>query len=193
MTMEMKLAEEGLLGPNGRSAAALASRLSEVKWFSSPWIPDHRAAAEERVRAFGLGFGLHSYQVRWLSRDELPDFVANISLTDSPLWHELYGLPEQIKVKAASQGLTEQLSFAVDVLPERVFHPAFDGAFSAFQAYGQPVVSHAVNTALFVSGLAAGIEMTAAADEDNPFLPLIAVFESGYWPLGLFDNEFYMV
>ncbi|RUS45725.1 hypothetical protein [Cohnella sp. AR92] len=184
---------EDIFGPNASSVMTLTRRLEEIPWYSAAWDPSARRQAEHDVLAFAKQFGLQDFAFHWLTREELNGFIARLDLTDDSLWHHLFHLPEQVKTRAEQTNRTAYVTAAADLVPERIFHAAFDGAFSAFKDEGN-ALSYAVGTALFVGGVATGWEIVADESADpNPLLALLPVLELGYWPIGLFDNKFYLI
>ncbi|WP_276352192.1 hypothetical protein [Cohnella caldifontis] len=164
-------------------------RMSAIPWFASIGNPDSRDRAEALLEPVKAAFGLPDVPVRWLTLPEAGEFVKRYDITSSPMWPTLFELPERIRTAAERNGRMEVLSFAADDLPEAVFHAAFGGAFPVLQAFGQEAVRNAVCAAMYVSGLAAGWELAGEPPESNPLQPAIALFELGYWPLGLFEGR----
>lgn len=179
--------------PQSQYAASLASRIQNIKWFSAQQ-QQGKPLITNLLEMFGSGLGITDFDVRWLELNELSAVVEEMNLSESPLWARLYPIPEQISQAAEAAGRQEEFVFIFNDLMEVVFHAAFDGAFRAFGSCGEKTLNYAVGSALYVSALAVGWAMFAEAGQlgDNPFLPLIAVFESGYWPIGLYKNQFYV-
>lgn len=182
---------ENIYGPNAASVESLAQRLSGIQWFSAVWNPSGRTQAEQQVQTFIQQFGLQADAFEWLSTTSLADCIARFDLASSPLWHQLSELPTQLKLQAEQKGRSQLLETAVDWTPEKVFHAAYEGAFPAFQE-NREALEYAVCTAMFVSGLAIGLELIADDTASNPLLALLPVFEMGYWPVGLFGGKFYL-
>lgn len=191
MTATIAKWDPALLGPNGEQTAALADRLSRIKWFSSLGDRSFLPQAEERIDEICKAF--QCQQIRWLMLDEEESRIQQYDITQSPLWGALFDIPEQIRSAAADCGRLELQVFAMDQFPESVFHAAYDGAFKALHPIGNDAVKNAVAAALYVSGLAVGWELVSDRLGPNPFLPFIGLFELGLWPLGLFEGEFHIL
>lgn len=168
---------------------ALLSRLSKVPWFASALRQESRLQAEKALSAFGSALETETVQVRWLTIREVTDAVIGNELASDPLWRKLADIPDRIRQAAEEADRGTWLSFALDDVPEHVFHRAYDGAFRAFQSCGETVIFHALGTALYVSGLATAYEMLSDVLGINPFVPLIDVMETGHFPIGIRDGR----
>lgn len=193
MTEFMAAANRYAPYPQDQHVSTLALRIQNIRWYVA-YEQQSKMLVEGFVGGFRQAIEIPEFSVRWLSLNELQPVCDYINLSESPLWDQLSPIPERLRQTAESAGLTDQLLFICNELLEKVFHSAFDGAFIAFEANGDLTVKYAVGTALYISGLALGWELLAAAGllGPNPFIPLIAIFESGHWPIGLYDNEFYV-
>jgi|GEM_PF-1474954 hypothetical protein len=173
----------------GAQMEALLSRLSNMPWFASASLEENRMQAETALSAFGCALQMEKIQVRWLTKREVADAVKSNELATDPLWRKLADIPARIRRAAEERERETWLAFALDDVPEHVFHRAYDGAFRAFQSCGETVVFHAVGTALYVSGLSAAYEMLSDVLGTNPFLPLIDAMETGHFPVAVLDGR----
>ncbi|MFD0616191.1 hypothetical protein ACFQZR_01870 [Paenibacillus sp. GCM10027629] len=179
--------------PQSQFAASLASRIQNIRWYSA-YEQQGKPLVTNLLEMFGSGFGISDFTVRWLSLDELSAVIDEMNLAESPLWGHLSPIPERIRQAAEAVGQQDEFVFIFNDFMEIVFHAAYDGAYRAFGSCGEKTLNYAVGSALYVSALAVGWAKFAEAGQlgDNPFLPLVAVFESGYWPIGLYKNQFYV-
>lgn len=179
--------------PQDQHISSLAQRIQNIQWYSAN-APRSTTLVESLIGEFGQAMKLPEFAVHWLSSNELQSVCIQINLAQSPLWDRLFPIPHHLRRDAETLGLTDQLQFISNEMLEKIFHSAYDGAFTAFEANGDLTVKYAVGTALYISGLALGWELLANAGTlgPNPFIHLIAIFESGHWPLGLYNGEFYV-
>jgi hypothetical protein len=165
-------------------------RMTAIPWFASIGNPDSRDKAQSRIETVTAAFGLPDVPVRWLTLPEAGEFFTGYDITSSPMWQTLFELPQRIREAADRGGQAEILAFATDELPEAVFHAAYAGAYPVLHPFGQEAVRNAVCAAMYVSGLAAGWELAGEDAAANPLLPVVALFELGRWPLGVFEGQF---
>lgn len=182
-------------GPNTDNVVVLMTRMSQTDWFSTGGSSTGRAAAEQALRESTNRFGIDEYRIQWLGKDQLPSYLEGMRLETSPLWQRIHDLPDRIREKAEEIGRLPNLSALVERIPEQLFHQSFDGAFREFGSQGTAIVQTAVCTVMYLLGLACAWEMLADVDGwgTNPYEPFLQVFETGHWPLGLFDGVFYLI
>lgn len=184
------------LGPNGDAAAALTERLCAIRWFAACGGQEgsaNEAEASSRLKELVSNMGAAGFMFQQAAKDELQGLIQSVNVREHPLWEKLYQVPERIKSAAEQTGRTVLLSYALDDVPEKVFHPAFDGAFSQLEDQGEEVLQYAMITVMYVSGLATAWEIVAdVLGESNPFLPIVEIFEQGKWPIGIQDNNIYL-
>lgn len=196
MTSMLNIAEKTDLGPNHFKVQQFISSLSDIRWFSRLGQANERGQAEKCIRDLAILLNLEVNTIRWLQEGELLPFLSGQELHTSSLWKKLEPIPREIKKLCEQHNRLNLLDYAVDNIPESVFHPAFDGAFHAglFQ-YGDQVLETAVGAALYVSGMACSWELVGDIEgwDSNPFRLILEVFAAGYWPLGWYDNEFYVL
>lgn len=173
----------------------MLQRISEIPWFSALGSQQGQEEAEQAVKEVGNYFQAGDLQVVWLNKDKLASLDVELNLGSSPLWSKLSDLPGKIKNEAEAQGCEAALTDTVNRVSETVFHDAFKGAFAELEAYGQKVVELAVGTALYVSVLGSMWDhfKDVSGWETNPYSLLLKVFESGHWPVGMSNNQVYMI
>jgi hypothetical protein len=195
MTAVMNISNKAIYGPNGESVAQLMTRLSNINWFSALGKQVRQEETEKAIKDFVHGFDIDKYDIKWITKDQLPSFLGEMKLEDTPLWPQLQQIPDQIKNQAAQVGRLDDLLYLADEVPVNIFHYCFDGVFHELREYGSPLVETAVCFMMYIGGLACAWEMIADIEgwEINPFLPLIDVLEYGHWPLGLFGHHFYVI
>jgi len=182
-------------GPNTDSVVDLMTRVSRTDWFSTVGKSQGRAAAEKSLREISHRFGIDEYRIQWLEKDQLPSFLEGMRLETSLLWQRIHDIPDRIREKAEDSGRMPNLTAIAEHIPEYLFHLSFDGAFREFGSQGKESVQTAVGSVMYLVGLACAWEMLADTEgwETNPYEPMLQVFETGYWPLGLFDGAFYLI
>jgi hypothetical protein len=183
--MAVMLSEEKH-GTDARSVNEWIERLLAIDWYKQ--AGQQQEVAVEKVNQFMRALGVNEYEVRWLSKDEVPDAIRRLTFEGSQLWNILEKLPDQLKAKIKENGNESLLEKIVDVVPEAVFHHAFAGAFHTFDE--EKTVQFLVGHAMYVSIL---VCTAALAEEKNLFLPIVELLEAGYLPLGPEGNTFYLV
>lgn len=173
----------------------MLNRLSDIAWFSALGSQQGKAEAEQAVQEAGKYFQTGDLQVVWISKDKLASLDEELNLGSSPLWSKLSDLPGKLKSEAEAAGREAQLQDTVNRVTESVFHDAFKGAFSGLETYGQKVIELAVGTALYVSVLGSMWDelKDVSGMETNPYDMLLKVFETGHWPVGMANNQVYMI
>lgn len=182
-------------GPNADSVVDLMARVSSTDWFSTAGKSTGRAAAEKSLREISHRFGIDEYRIQWLDKAQLPSFLEGMRLETSPLWQQIHDLPDRIREKAEDSSRLPNVTAIAEHIPEYLFHQSFDGAFREFGSQGKEIVQTAVGSVMYLGGLACAWEMLADTGdwETNPYKPLLQVFETGHWPLGLYDGVFYLI
>lgn len=174
------------LGSDAESINALAERLSKINWYQQAGKEEQRA--EELFQTLMHNLNVHEYELKWISKEEAGTLISTLSFEGSALWEVLKLLPDSLKQKVDEQGKGNVLEKAVDVLPEFVFHHAFEKAFQIFQQ--EKVVQFLTTQAMYLSILIATAEI---AGESDLFLPLLELLESGHVPLGPEGNVIYLL
>ncbi|MEW9672137.1 hypothetical protein [Ammoniphilus sp. 3BR4] len=195
MEAVLKVKKETGYGPNHLQVEKWITRLSEVKWFSALGQSKGQGEAENAWKTFIRHLDLDDTQVVWMTKDQLPSFVEELSLGNSPLWSRIQWIPKQLKDKTKELGREAVLAYTIENIPEMLFHKAFDGAFPELNEYGERMVKVAVGSVMYIFGLACAWETLADIEgwETNPFTPLIEVFEAGHWPVGMTGNQVYII
>ncbi|MGD8191468.1 hypothetical protein ACQCN2_15915 [Brevibacillus ginsengisoli] len=182
-------------GPNGEKVVSLITRLTQMEWFQAVGKQSGQSEAEQAIRECTDLLGIDGYQVLWMTKKELPAFIEGMRLEQSPIWSHISNIPRKIREKAEETGRLDVLSYTIDHVPELLFHSSFQGIFREFEEFGASMVKTAVGFVLYLFGLACAWETLADLEgfESNPFMPLVEVFESGHWPLGMANETFYVL
>ncbi len=180
---------------NHERVSQMMERLSRVKWFSALGEKTGQTEAEKAWKEVAEHFDIDEIQIVWLTKDRLPALDEELSLGTSLLWSKLSEIPGKIKDQAAELGREAALSETIDIVAEKIFHGAFDGAFPELEGYGKRTVELAVGAALYICGLACVWEILGDVGgwEKNPYSPFLEVFEAGHWPVGMSGNRIFMI
>lgn len=193
--MTLKNVNTEIYGPNGKNVAALVERISKITFYRALGDQTSQASVESSVQSFIHDLDAECPQVVTLTKEQLSSFLESMRLEASPLWEELQQIPIRIAQKLEETNRSELFSLANDVIPEQVFHDAYDGSFNQLESVGRTAISLCTGAAMYITGLAVAWELLADLPgwEKNPFLALIEVLEQGHLPLGLYDNQFYVI
>lgn len=183
MTVQFK---EETFGPEALSLTDLAEKLTSLDWFSQFGNKD--AAVEEQVRQFIETLGVSQFEVKWVSKEEVPATIGKLTFENSDIWQKLKDIPDQFKARIDEKDRNALLESMVDSIPEAVFHPSYSGAFQ--QMEDEKAIGYLVGNAMYISIMAC----TAAIAEQTELLePLLNIVESGHTVLGLAENTIYIV
>lgn len=173
----------------------MLNRLSDIPWFSAVGSQQGQAEAEQAVKEVGSYFQTGDLKVVWLNKDKLASLDEELNLGSSPLWAKLSDLPTKIKEQAQASGRESAIQETLDKLTEQVYHDAFKGAFNALESAGQQAVQLAVGAALYVALLGSLWDQfkDVSGWETNPYGLILKVFEAGHWPVGMSENQVYMI
>ncbi|RNB80250.1 hypothetical protein EDM56_28015 [Brevibacillus fluminis] len=186
---------ETVYGPNHQQVHQLMTRLSEVPWFSVLGNESGRLDAEKALKECTHHLNLEEFEIVWMTREQIPSFIENMNLSDSHVWSRIQDIPKKLSEKAIATRRQSVLDEMLDLVPEMLFHKAYDGAFPALHEYGERVVKVAVVSVLYLFSNACLWEALSDKkdSEPNPFLPLLKVYEAGHWPIGMVGNQFYLI
>ncbi|MET3289205.1 UNVERIFIED_CONTAM: hypothetical protein ABID98_001775 [Brevibacillus sp. OAP136] len=186
---------ETVYGPNHQQVHQLMTRLSEVPWFSVLGNESGRLDAEKALKEWTHHLNLEEFEIVWMTREQIPSFIENMNLSDSHVWSRIQDIPKKLSEKADATGRQTVMAEMLEIVPEKLFHKAFDGAFPVLHEFGELVVKVAVGSVLYLFGIACLWEALSDREdpEPNPFLPLVKIFEAGHWPIGMVGNHFYLI
>lgn len=181
-----QLFNESKYGLTVRSVNELIERLTSINWYSKAgeYSPD----VEGKLAQFMSALGVHDYDIKWISIEQVPETIKTLSFEGSALWEVLKELPEQWKKKIDSLENERLLNEVVDRVPEAVFHSAYKQAFMTFK--DENTIKFLVGHAMYISILACTAEL---AGDHQALSFLIELLEEGHLPLGPKGNTFYLL
>ncbi|MDG5788841.1 hypothetical protein QA612_15320 [Evansella sp. AB-P1] len=182
-----------IYGPNGQNVEILIRRLSQIQWYENIGDKMVNIDLEDTIKRFTDFFQVEGVEVVALSKEQLPDFFEGMKLSSSPLWGNLNQIPQDIKKELVQSEREDLMVYINDMIPELVFHGAYDGAFRQLEQLGRNPISICTGAAMTIAGLAVAWEMIGDQEgwEVNPFVLLVDVLEKGHLPLGLYEGRFY--
>ncbi len=163
----------------------MIERLTSIDWYSQ--AGKQCAGSAEKAVQFIESIGVSHYEVRTVSKEEIPNIIQKLTFNGSELWSVLKEEPDRLKEKLAVSGKEELLQKVVDVVPEAVFHPAFTGAHQAFR--DSKTVQFLIGHAMYISVMSC---TAVLAGEKELFEPILNIMEAGHIPLGPEGNIFYI-
>ena len=143
---------------------------------------------EKKLETFMSTIGVKDYEVRWLSKEQLPHVIQHLTFEGSALWPKLKELPDFLNEKIVRDENEAILADMVDRVPEAVFHGVYKQAYALVKE--EKAVKFLVGHALYISILACTAEL---AGETKLFSSLIDIVEEGHLPLGPEGNIFYLL
>ena len=182
----MVLISETTFGSKAQSINEIANRLSKIDWYKAVGVKEKHA--EEILQRFIDKLQVSNYEIQWISKEQIAETISNLNLANSDLWKVLSNLPDQLKKKIEDAGQVDLLSKIIEIVPQEVFHVAFQ---KAFQQFGEEKQVHFfVVHAMYIAVLICTAEL---AGEVKLFAPLLELLEAGHVPIGLDENTIYLL
>lgn len=181
-----ELINEGKYGTVARSVNDLIEKLTTMDWYSK--VGDFDPEAERKLDQFMEEIGVHTYEIKWITQEQIVEAIDKLSFEGSQLWDVLKEVPEQLKKDVISQGNEQILNDVVDRVPEAVFHRAYTQAFKTFS--DEKVIKFLVGHAMYISVLACTAEVASGR---NPLSTIVDLLVEGHLPLGPSGNTFYLL
>jgi hypothetical protein len=169
-----------------KSIDAMVNRLQAIHWGKK--AGQQNLEAEEKVIEFMGYLEVNSYEIKWLSKGEVPETIGHLTFEGSEMWESLKEIPDQLSNKIKQAGHEEYLLEIGDRVPELIFHGAYSHLFQQFEE--KKTIEYLVGLAMYVSVMACTAEL---AGEENIFLPIIELVEAGHLPIGPEGNTFYLL
>lgn len=164
----------------------MIKRLQPIKWGKK--AGQQNLEAEEKFIEFMDYLDVNSYEIKWLSIDEVPETIGRLTFEGSEMWEALKGIPDELSNKIKQAGHEKYLLEIGDLVPELIFHGAYSHLFQQFEE--KKTIEHLVGLAMYVSVMACTAEL---AGEENIFLPIVELIEAGHLPIGPEGNTFYLL
>lgn len=182
----MVLISEMKFGSKAQSINEIANRLSNIDWYKEVGVKEKYA--EETLQRFLEKLQVSNCEIQWISKEQTADIISNLNFNNSDLWKVLSNLPEQLKKKIDDAGQVDLLSKVIEIVPQEVFHVAFQ---KAFQQFGEEKQVHFfVAQAMYIAVLISTAEL---AGEVELFAPLLELLEGGHVPVGLDGHTIYLL
>lgn len=164
----------------------MVKRLQPIKWGKK--AGQQNLEAEEKVIEIMDNLDVNSYEIKWLSIDEVPETIGRLTFEGSEMWEALKGIPDELSGKFKQAGHEKFLLEIGDIVPELIFHGAYSHLFQQFEE--KKTIEYLVGLAMYVSVMACTAEL---AGEENIFLPIVELIEAGHLPIGPEGNTFYLI
>ncbi|MEH7415337.1 hypothetical protein V7266_08665 [Neobacillus drentensis] len=181
-----QLFNEGKYGLTVRSVNELIENLTSINWYSK--AGEFSVDVEGKLAQFMSSLGVHDYEIKWISIEQVSETIKTLSFEGSALWEVLKELPGLWKKKIDSLENQRLLNEIVDRVPEAVFHSAYKQAFMTFK--DENTVKFLVGHAMYISILACTAEL---AGDHQSLSYLIELLEEGHLPLGPNGNTIYLL
>lgn len=185
MTLTALINEEKY-GMKARSANELMNKITSLDWYSNIFL--FNSEVETKVAHFMDAIGVDTYEVKWVSRENLEEIIGKLSFEGSFFGDVLKEYPSRLKQEISSNGNEQLLADIIEKMPELVFHSAFEKAFNCSEKSN--VVSFLVGHSIYISILACTAELI---DTNNRFVHLLDIIESGHVLLGPIGNTLYLL
>ena len=182
----MVLISEMKYGSKAQSINDIANRLSNIDWYKEVGVKEKNV--EEVLQRFLTKLQVANYEIEWISKEQIAQTISNLNLNNSELWDVLSNLPDQLKKKIDDTDQVDLLRKMIEIVPQEVFHVAFQKAFQQFGEEKQ--VQFFVTQAMYIAVLICTAEL---AGEGELFAPLLELLEGGHVPVGLDENTIYLL
>jgi len=169
-----------------KSIDAMVNRLQAIHWGKK--AGQKNLEAEEKVIEFMYDLNVNSYEIKWLSKEEVPEMISRLTFEGSEMWGSLKEIPEELSRKIKEAGHEKYLLDLGDRVPELVFHGAYSHLFQQFEE--KKTVEYLVGLAMYVSVMSCTAEL---AEGKNIFLSIVDLIEAGHLPIGPEGNTFYLI
>lgn len=183
--MSVMFAEEKY-GPKAHSVNQIAEKLLTSDWYEKAGVEEE--SAEKQLQQFLTAINVSEYEIKWLTKKDFPEVIGHFSFNDSPLWDVLKDLPDHLKKAIENNNRVSLLEAVVDIIPEAVFHQAFDKAFKQFG--DEKSVGFLVGHAMYMSVMACTADL---ADQGDLFTPILHLIGSGHVPVGAEGKTVYLL
>lgn len=173
-------------GLAARSVNELINQLTAMNWYSR--AGQYSLEIEGKLAQFMRSLGVHTYEIKWIEKEQLSETIASLSFENSALWEVLKELPDKLKKKIEGTGREQLLEDVVDNIPEAVFHRAYEQAYRLVTDVN--TVKFLVGHAMYISLLVCIAEL---AGEKDSLSMVVEILEEGHLPLGPKGNTFYLL
>ena len=180
-----QLFNEGKYGLTVHSVNELIEKLTTINWYSN--VGEFSPDIEGKLAQFMSAIGVHDYEIKWITKEQVPETIKTLSFEGSALWEVLKEVPDQLKTRMERLGTDKLLNELVDRVPEAVFHSAYNQAFLTFD--DQDAINFLMGHAMYISILACTAELAG----DNSMSFIVELLEEGHLPLGPKGNTFYLL
>lgn len=164
----------------------LIEKLTTINWYKAVGQKD--ASAEQALSDLLNTLEVDQYKIEWVNKSDLDETLNKVKLSGSTVWEKLKDLPDQLKEVIEKQDELKLLKSVVDLVPEVVYHRAFECAYDTFKEEG--LVQFFVGQAMYFSVLICVAELANQSAFSQKFITLL---ESGHVPVGPDGNTVYIV
>lgn len=169
-----------------KSIDDMVKRLQPIHWGKN--AGQQNLETEEKINEFMDLLKVDSYEIKWVSKEAVPEITNHLTFEESDMWESLKGIPDELSNKIKQDGSEKLLLELGDRVPELIFHGAYSHLFPQFEE--KKTVEYLVGLAMYVSVMACTAEL---AGEENIFMPIVELVEAGHLPLGPVGNTFYLL
>lgn len=164
----------------------IAEKLTSLDWYSS--VGQKSEEAERAVSSLLDSLQVDQYELEWVNVNDLAETLDKIRLDGSAVWEKLKDVPDQLKEKIDQLNEVKLLEEVVDIIPEVVFHRAFECAYETFKE--EKLVQFFVGQAMYFAVLICAAEIANETELAESFLN---VLETGHVPVGPNEKSVYMI
>lgn len=161
-------------------------KLTTLGWFKEGGRVEKEI--ETLMEQFLKQFNIKQYEMKWLHKEELIEVIERFSFQGSDIWNELKEIPDHLKQQISANNDDSYLERLVDILPEAVFHPVFDGAFKQYSE--EKTIRFLTGNAMYFALLICIAELASKGDL---FQPIFQIIERGHVPVGIEGNMIYLL
>lgn len=182
----MMLLDEKTQGSKAGVVNDIIEKLTKTNWYRA--VGKKNEGAKQAVQSLLDILDVSDCKIKWVDPKKLADTIDDIRLDGSSVWEKLKELPDQLKMKIDEKGEGELLEAIVDLVPEVIFHRAYECAFDKFKE--EKLVKFFVVQAMYFALLICSAEIAGETELAENFLNVIG---TGNIPVGPKDNLLFIV
>lgn len=180
------LMDENIRAKDHHDIEVFIGNLLQVSWFSNK-EKGEKQEIELLISTLLKELNVEQFYIEWVGVNELQQAISNMSFSNSMIWGKLIDLPEQLLLEIKRLNYGEHLEKVFDIVPELVFHEAFNGAYEVTNDY--EVVKYLTVLAMYCSII---LVLAQLSKGEQIVRPLYRIISKGYAPLGIKGNTLFL-